>query len=113
MPTALAMPYTFEFSLKQQIEDGKTFNQILCSNVNHVLVERINGKLACVYPETAEKLNWIIQDEEIRENLWLIYNPAVANCMPKGPDPFPWPDIGYENSTHTFDIMDCTWSERK
>lgn len=95
-------------SLKQQIDDGLSFNEILCPNNNHVLVERTNGKLACVYPETAEKFNWIIQDEEIRENLWLINHPAVKNCVPKH-EGDAWPSMGYENSTHSFDVEFCEW----
>lgn len=36
------------------------FSDINCSNSEHVLTERPNGKLACVYETTAEKLNWSV-----------------------------------------------------
>jgi hypothetical protein len=35
-----------------------TPQEIECSNNKHVLSERPNGKLACVYPETAKYLKW-------------------------------------------------------
>ena len=45
-------------SLKVQINDGLSKDKIQCSNSNQVLVERTNDRLACVYPGTAEKLDW-------------------------------------------------------
>ncbi len=36
------------------------FSEIKCTNSQHVLTERPNGKLACVYETTAEKLNWSV-----------------------------------------------------
>jgi len=47
-----------DFTLKQQIENNMSAQEIECSNNKHVLFERPNGKLSCVYPSTAEKLNW-------------------------------------------------------
>lgn len=100
-------------SLKEQIDDNLSFNEILClTNTNHVLVERTNGKLACVYNDTAEKFNWIIQDEDVRENLWLMINPAVKDCIPKGPDDA-WTTQPYRNSTHSFDVEFCEWNVRE
>ena len=49
-------------SLKQQVEEGLSFNEILCPNDNHVLAERPNGKLACVYENTVKKLKWEVRD---------------------------------------------------
>ncbi len=49
-----------DFSLKQQIENNMTVEEIDCRNNKHVLVLRSNDELACVYPESAEKLNWQI-----------------------------------------------------
>lgn len=45
-----------DFSLKQQLENNMTIEEIKCRNNKHVLVERPNEKLACVYPSSAEKL---------------------------------------------------------
>jgi hypothetical protein len=45
-------------SLKQQLKKITPINDIICKNENHHLVERANGKLACVYLDTAEKLDW-------------------------------------------------------
>lgn len=52
--------YPDKLTLKQQIESQLPVSEILCNDNSHVLVERVNGKLACVYSETAEKLNWSI-----------------------------------------------------
>ncbi len=49
-----------DFSLKQQIENNMSVDEIECRNNNHVLVLRSNDELACVYPQSAEKLNWEI-----------------------------------------------------
>lgn len=49
-----------EFSLRQQIENNMPVSEIKCKNDKHVLAERPNGKLACIYHETSEKLNWPI-----------------------------------------------------
>ena len=49
-----------DFSLKQQLENNMSADEIECRNNKHVLVERPNEQLACVYPESAEKLNWKI-----------------------------------------------------
>ena len=49
-----------DYTLKQQIQNNLTLNEIECSNNKHVLVFRSNDQLACVYPESAEKLNWKI-----------------------------------------------------
>ena len=45
-------------SLKTQIENNLHVKQIECKNELQILTERSNGKLACVYPATAEKLGW-------------------------------------------------------
>lgn len=100
-----------EKSLKQQIENNFSFNEILCPNNNHVLAERTNGKLSCVYYETAEKLNWTIRDKEVKVNLLLNNDPAVKDCVPKGPDDV-YPTMPYRNSTHSFDVGVCEWSEK-
>ena len=47
-----------EFTLKHQIENKMSSLEIECKNEKHVLVERNNSTLACVYPSTAEKLGW-------------------------------------------------------
>ena len=49
-----------DFTLKQQIQNNMTVEEIECRNNKHVLTERPNGKLTCVFPETAQKLNWSI-----------------------------------------------------
>lgn len=62
-----ANPPQFDFvvieklTLKNQLVD-KTMNpkDIICLNDSHVLVQRTNDKLACVYEVTAEKLDWKI-----------------------------------------------------
>jgi len=53
-------PYTSELSLKQQIADKIDWDDIQCPNEQHVLTERSNGKIACVYQSTAEKFGWYI-----------------------------------------------------
>lgn len=110
-PTAMAYHYEYELSLKQQINENLSFNEILCQNHNHVLAERNNGKLSCVYYETAEKLNWTIRDKEVKVNLLLSYDPAVKDCVPKKEGDV-YPTMPYGNSTHSFDVGVCEWSEK-
>lgn len=49
-----------DFSLKQQIENKMTVDEIECRNEKHVLVQRENEQLACISPVNAEKLDWKI-----------------------------------------------------
>lgn len=42
----------------------------------------------------------------IHESHW------VKDCTPKDNDEY-IPNIGIENSTHSFDLRNCIWSERK
>ena len=44
--------------LKEQLEVHTIISNIRCQNQEHVLVERPNGKLACVKHGTAENLGW-------------------------------------------------------
>ncbi len=45
-------------SLKQQISNNIDMHEIKCPNPDHVLTQRPNSNLACVYESTAEKLDW-------------------------------------------------------
>ena len=71
---------TSQLSLKHQIENAIPINDMTCKNQNHILVERTNEKLACVYLNTAEKLDWksmdsdvIILSQSIKESLLMRY----------------------------------------
>ena len=71
---------TLQPSLKHQIENAIPIHDITCKNEDHLLVERINGKLACVYLNTAEKLDWkstdsdiIILSQSVKESLLFSY----------------------------------------
>ena len=71
---------TLQSSLKHQIENAIPINDIKCKNENHLLVERTNEKLACVYLNTAEKLDWksidsnvIILSQSVKESLLMRY----------------------------------------
>lgn len=55
----------FSEPLRVQLEQGLETNQIECENSNHVLVERTNGKLACVNESTAQKLGWEIIQKDL------------------------------------------------
>lgn len=46
----------FSESLKVQLDQGLDIEQIQCNNTSHLLVERTNGKMACVSERTADKL---------------------------------------------------------
>ena len=59
-PVTALDPLCGDFSLKQQLKNNFKVEDIQCINPSHILVERPNEKLACVYPETAKKLNWEI-----------------------------------------------------
>ncbi|MGY5146573.1 MAG: hypothetical protein ACW9W4_01030 [Candidatus Nitrosopumilus sp. bin_7KS] len=54
------LPYPSTASLKQQIEQKTSITEITCPNPEHVLTQRPNSNLACIFPETQEKLNWQI-----------------------------------------------------
>ena len=71
---------TSQPSLKHQIKNTVSTNDITCKNGNHFLVERTNKKLACVYLNTAEKLDWksinsdvIILSQSVKESLLMRY----------------------------------------
>lgn len=60
MEPCKGLPYPPINSLKQQIEQKIPMTEIKCPNPEHVLTQRPNSNLACVFPETREKLNWQI-----------------------------------------------------
>ena len=71
---------TSQPSLKHQIENAIPIDDITCKNEDHLLVERTNEKLSCVYLSTAEKLDWkstdsdiIILSQSVRESLLMRY----------------------------------------
>lgn len=110
VPVAFASPFNFEESLKQQINENIPKNEILCKNNKHVLVERTNEQLACVYETTAKKLDWkLVYDEIARENLFLQKDPVVKDCVPKGSDDA-YITYPYQNRTHSFDVGTCEWT---
>ncbi len=47
-------------SLKTQIDMSRALPNITCPNQDHVLIERPNGKLACITNHTVEKTGWHI-----------------------------------------------------
>ena len=67
-------------SLKHQIKNIIPIDDITCKNESHLLVERTNEKLACVYLNTAEKLDWkstdsdiIVLGQSVKESLLMRY----------------------------------------
>ena len=52
-------------TLKQQLTDNIPLEKILCSSSLHVLTERTNGNLACVFASTAEKLGWKLINQDM------------------------------------------------
>ena len=91
--------YAEIMSLKQQIAMGLLHEEIICKNLNHVLVERLNGKLACVWENTAEKLNWNrVRSEDSKINLWI-----MNNCELNSTENYK------SNSTHMFNPWECQW----
>lgn len=53
-----SVPLGFSEQLRVQLEQGIETENIQCDNQNHVLVERTNGKLACVSERISEKMGW-------------------------------------------------------
>lgn len=51
------------FSLKDQVNDNKPKQNINCPDNNHILIERPNRELACVYPYTMVKQQWSLVDD--------------------------------------------------
>lgn len=72
--------YSQDISLKQQVENNIPVDNIECRNEKHVLTERPNGKLACVYYETSVKLNWIILNTDTHRQLF-VYELPVYNVV--------------------------------
>jgi len=66
--------------LKDQIKSSNDSDDYVCWNHEQLLVERPNGKYACVYPYTAVKLNWEILSKytftpiETRNGNFTIFN---------------------------------------
>ncbi|MBS3925552.1 MAG: hypothetical protein KGZ34_02505 [Nitrosarchaeum sp.] len=52
-------------TLTQQIKNTVPIDDIICNDNNHYLVERTNGKLACVNLHTSEKLDWKLIDPDV------------------------------------------------
>ena len=57
-----SVPLGYSEPLRVQLEQGIETDQIQCNNPNYVLVQRTNGKMACVTERTAEKTGWEIID---------------------------------------------------
>ena len=90
-------------SLKEQLSDNILLDEILCGEITHILVERHNGKIACVSNNTAEKLNWQLVRSEIADyELW-----SIQHC---GLDSY---DNYQTNNTHTFLGESCLWAISK
>ena len=60
---------TESISLKHQLENNVPLDEIECKNKSHILTERPNEKLACVYESTSEKLHWNMVEFRIIELL--------------------------------------------
>ncbi len=63
-----SVPFVFSESLRSQLDQGLEINQIVCSNSNHILVERTKGNLACVTEKLALKTGWKIISQTNLEN---------------------------------------------
>ncbi len=59
----------------KQIRDGILLDDILCRE-GHVLVQRTNGKIACVSEKTVLKTGWDIMNMNFNWNEFLIENPV-------------------------------------
>lgn len=71
--------------LKQQIRERSDPETYVCWNLKQVLVERQNGKYACVYPYTAVKLNWeFLNDYNLSQMDTRNGNFAVFTHLSKG-----------------------------
>lgn len=55
-----SIPLGFSEPLKVQLERGVEPENIQCDDMSHVLVQRPNGKLACVSERISERLGWEI-----------------------------------------------------
>lgn len=60
-----SVPLGFSEPLRVQLEQGIETSQIQCDDMSHVLVQRPNGKLACVSEGNAERMNWEIIDNDV------------------------------------------------
>ncbi|MCJ8307396.1 MAG: DUF5011 domain-containing protein [Nitrosopumilus sp.] len=60
-----SIPLGFSEPILVQWEKTNDINKISCDNANHVFVMRDNGRPACVYEKTAQKLGWEIVDTSV------------------------------------------------
>ena len=86
--------------LKEQIEQNVVSN-IKCSNQEHVLVERPNGKLACVTNHTAHKTGWIIHHYSIADSQGnkAVVNQGLVHLIPFETTGLILKDLSFENNS--------------
>ena len=63
----------------KQFKSGISYDEIQCKNDMHVLTERPNDKIACVYELTAEKLGWKIINSFIHDKY--VFEVAKDNVL--------------------------------
>ncbi len=86
--------------LKEQLEQYDMVYDIKCVKIEHWLVERPNGKLACVTDSTAEKLGWYNHSYSMadsKENI--VVTSGTARLVPFEIFGATLDDLSYQNNT--------------
>ena len=86
--------------LKEQIKEHNLVYDIKCTKIQHWLVERPNGKLACVTDSTAEKLGWYMHNYSMadsKENV--VVTSGTARLVPFEIFGATLEDLSYQNNT--------------
>ena len=85
--------------LKEQIQQYDVVYDIKCTKIQHWLVERPNGKLACVTDSTAEKLGWYTHNYSMadsKENV--VVTSGTARLVPFEMFGGTLEDLSYQNN---------------
>ena len=87
--------------LKEQIEHYDTVYDIKCTKIQHWLIERPNGKLACVTDSTAKALGWYATHyysmADSNENI--VVTSSTARLVPFEIFGATLEDLSYQNNT--------------
>ena len=92
-------------TLKEQIKQYNLVQDIKCTQIEHWLMERPNGKLACVTNSTAEKLEWWDHHHSMadsKENV--ILTSGIAHTIPYEIMGATLEDLSYGNNVFTATI---------
>ena len=87
--------------LKEQLEVHTLISNIRCQNQEHVLVERPNGKLACVTNHTAHKTGWLMHHYTMADSKGekIVPREGIVHIIPFETTGLILKDLSFENNS--------------